>query len=151
MTSVQDAIVSHSEREVGPSPAPSESISPFVVGLEVAIAHRARWGFGVAVKSATITRVYKNGNFLLDDNVQWKPSCATWSAGREWTAHAPSHRGYGRVELWTDKLREEIAETARRHQFSTLVDTIRKYCGPVSEATLRSASALASLLAGDAA
>lgn len=104
-------------------------------------------GSGISAQARTIAKVYKNGNFVLEGAAQqYKPY--RWY--NEWRASSTANSGYSAdIELWTDKLRAEVAAEKIRTEFYNLCNKIAQYSGDICAAHVEGARALASALGLD--
>lgn len=74
--------------------------SPFKVGTEVYKVRRSNWAETGIYQSATVAKVYKNGNFTLEgSNQQWKPSQTYHDGGRSWGAYPTGDTTFNRTRV----------------------------------------------------
>jgi hypothetical protein len=127
---------------------------PFQAGLEVALVFRSSYGDRVRFEIKKVAKVLKNGNFRLEGSPQqYRANCSTWSSGAVWTARPTGPSSYqqvSRIELLTDKLREEAAASTRREKFRNLVEKLRGAgMAAVTEAQVATLAALLAEITGE--
>lgn len=102
----------------------SDTTHPFQPGVEVAIVKRSDWG-GTSYSCAKVAKVHKTGRFVLEgSNQQYCAQNGMWG-DIGWKGHATGGSPYQhsrRVELITDKLREEVENTDRCNRYLRVVE-----------------------------
>jgi hypothetical protein len=117
--------------------------SPFQPGIVAAKVHRDSFSAYASFKKVTIAKVYKNGNFVLVGSPQQYRPSRHWD---KWVGVQVNGYSGDRIEILTDELREEAAQSERRREFSEIVKSLGAWRGPVSEYQLAQARALNSNL-----
>lgn len=109
-----------------------ETNHPFQIGVEVALVTRNYTGVSYSIHK--VAKVHKSGRFCLEGSPQqYRPENGRWG-GEGWSATATgSHSSYSKIELITDKLREEAASTKRRSKFKNIVYNIDRDAHRLSE------------------
>lgn len=99
---------------------------PFQPGVEVAIVTRNYNGTSYSLSK--VAKVYKNGNFVLEGNNQQYRASRGWLDSERWeaTATGSSYGAHARVELVTDKLREEVTATIRKNHFKNVIYALNR-------------------------
>jgi hypothetical protein len=99
---------------------------PFQPGQEVAVVSKGRFGPDASYRFTKVAKVYKNGNFVLEGSPQqYRASRSFYEEKSEWSGSSTGEVwDYVSVRLITDKLREEVAASARARRFARVVDDL---------------------------